>query len=106
MRWYARCLLALFLIAPIAHAQTNSTDSLENTQETEKAVVISVESSQIRTIPGTDTSQEYQTLSARVLEGSDAGKTIEVDNDYLALKPGDTFFLTHETNTDPNVDSY
>ncbi len=98
--------VGLFLLIPVAHAQTNSTEPLQDTQETEKAVVVSVKSSEIRTIPGTDTVQDYQTLEARVLEGSDTGKTVEVDNDYLNLKPGDVFFLNHETNTDPNIDPY
>ncbi len=41
-----------------------------------------------------------------MLSGSDAGKTVEVQNDYLAMKSGDIFFLTHTTNLSEGLDIY
>jgi len=96
--------LSFLLVAPLAHAQATTTGASQNTEETEKAVVISIESSEIQSIPGTNTNENVQMLSAQVLEGSDKGQTVSVENDYVAMKPGDVFFLTHETGG--GVESY
>ena len=92
---YLAPLVLVFMLASCAHAQAT-----QSTPETEKATVISVVSQNIRTIPGTTTTHNYQTLSAQILSGSDKGRIVTVENDYLTLSAGDTFFLTHETGAD------
>lgn len=67
----------------------------QETNYIERAKVLSVISQSIRTIPGTNTSTTYQSLSAEILEGPDKGKIVEVDNDYLNLRPGDQFYANH-----------
>ncbi len=92
--------IPLFLLAlpvTVTHAQASApatATSSESSVSVEKARVLSVESTQIRNIPGTDNSATYQMLSALVLSGSDEGKTVTVENDRSPLRPGDTFFLT------------
>lgn len=84
--------LALGLIfwmgAPAASAQqtTTSADSLERAQ------VVSVVSESIGNIPGTSATSTYQTLSALITDGPDAGKTVMVNNDYFNLSVGDQFY--------------
>ena len=98
--------LCLFAV-PLAHAQAPGQDATTNSSTiVEKARVVSVESSEIRNIPGTSNSATYQTLSALVLSGSDAGKTVTVENDYLSMNPGNVFFLTHATNQSEGLDVY
>ncbi len=100
-------LLACLISAPLAHAQTPGQQATtSNTSVIEKARVLTVESSEIKNIPGTNNSATYQTLSALVLSGVDAGKIVTVENDYLAMKSGDVFFLTHTTNAQEGLNAY
>jgi uncharacterized membrane protein len=90
----------------IAHAQIPGEDTSGGSVLTEKAKVLSVESETVKDIPGTDTSSDYQTLSALVLSGPDSGKQVTVENDYLDMQPGAVFFLTHTTDAEDGLDIY
>ncbi len=99
--------LACLISAPLAHAQTpGQQTTISNTSVIEKARVLTVESSEIKNIPGTNNSATYQTLSALILSGVDTGKIVNVTNDYLAMKSGDVFFLTHTTNAQEGLNAY
>jgi uncharacterized membrane protein len=99
-----------------AHAQDSSTSQGDQTQATSdglndvvtyvKAQVTQVLSQTTKIIPGTDTSSPYQTIKAKLLDGPDAGQVIEVDNDYLMMKPGDVFYFRHTVNTGEGIDFY
>jgi len=80
-------------------AQTTTQAATTDTVTFEKAQVTQVLSAEVKRIPGTETAENYQTLTALVLEGPAAGKTITIDNDYLALRVGDFFYARHEVNT-------
>lgn len=104
-------LLVLFFLsifaAPLAHAQApGQTTTTNSATIVEKARVVSIEKTEIKNIPGTDTSATYQTLSALILSGADAGKTVTVENDYLLMQPDDVFFLMHTTNQEAGLDVY
>ncbi|MES2203425.1 MAG: YibE/F family protein [Patescibacteria group bacterium] len=87
--------VSIFLFAPFfAQAQTPVPDTVTIV----KAQVTNAGSSTITTLPGTTIPQTYQTIRAQILEGSDAGKTVEFDNDYLTLKVGDVFYARHQTS--------
>lgn len=77
-----------------------------DTQETMRAVVTGILSQETRTVPGTNTGSIYQTITARVLGGSEKGKEITIDNDYLALKKGDVFYVTHYVSLTDDRDFY
>jgi uncharacterized membrane protein len=77
---------AIFLLTPLHSQAQSQTDYLE------LARVLNVVSESIRTIPGTETSADYQTLTAEILEGPNKGKQVTIENDYLQLKPGDEFY--------------
>ena len=55
---------------------------------------------------GTETSEKDQTLTAYVLNGPDAGKTVTFDNDYIQLSVGDDFYLRHMSNALDGTDYY
>src|SRR5581483_6058805 len=55
---------------------------------------------------GTDTKTPYQTIKAKLLEGSDAGQIIQVDNDFLIMHLGDVFYMRHTVNESEGVDLY
>lgn len=69
-----------------------------SSQETVRAEVVRVGTSETRDVPGTDVRHEYQTLEARILEGMDTGRVVTIENDFLALQPGDTFFVIRYVN--------
>lgn len=113
--------MLLALWAGTAHAQTfpvsdsssgaaSSTtmvpDGLNDVITYVKAQVVQVLSQSVEQIQGTDTSSNYQTITAKLLDGPDAGQVIRVDNDYLMMKPGDVFYFRHTVNTSEGVDFY
>lgn len=77
--------------APFVSAQELAADRTELL----KSEVVSVLSEETRLIPGTETETTYQTLKVKILEGEQAGTQVTVENDYLNLKAGDTFYLRH-----------
>ena len=105
-------LLGSGLFAPLAYAQSATTtpavtpDGLNDVITYVKAQTVEVISQSVKEIPGTDTSSQYQTITAKLLDGPDAGQTIRVDNDYLMMKPGDVFYFRHTVNASEGVDFY
>jgi uncharacterized membrane protein len=95
-------LLLCLLVAPAVSAQT----LLQDTVTFERAEVVEVVSEQKGTIPGTETPATYQTLRMKLLEGSRAGDTITVDNDYLVLKVGESAYLRHMIDAVSGRESY
>lgn len=89
-------ILGLLVFIPIfSHAQ------ISNGQTTEvKAIVLNVIKDTTQTVPGTDTSERVQTLSAKIAEGSDAGIVVTLDDDLIPLSKGDSFYLGVTTNQD------
>jgi uncharacterized membrane protein len=104
----ARGLLALFLLGAALAPQgfSRAQELVEDTVTYVKAQVTEVVSSDVRLIPGTDTKTGFQTIKARLLEGPDAGSVLTVDNDFLSLKPGETFYLMHRVNRLEGRDAY
>ena len=111
--------LAGFSHGVMVHAQSNSgtsdvsSDAAANSQDAEtgetyveRAKVTAITSQEIKNIPGTTQTHSYQTLTAYVITGHDKGKTITVDNDYLNLKKGEEFYMTHDVDPVDGVDVY
>ena len=114
-------LSVLVCSAAVVHAQTFPADDSSNGLSTTtgvlpdaqndaitylKAQVVDVINQSTEIIPGTDTTSLYQTIDAKLLDGPDAGKVIQVDNDYLMMKPGDVFYFRHTVNTNDGEDFY
>jgi len=62
--------------------------------------VVGVIDDEIRTIPGTDTVQLFQTIRVEVLDGPEEGETITIENDYLEMDVGDKFYFRHSVFID------
>jgi uncharacterized membrane protein len=100
-------ILLMAFSASTAHAQATTTpDGLNDVITYPKAQVVEVISQTVKEIPGTDTSSQYQTITAKLLDGPDAGQVIRVDNDYLMMQPGDVFYFRHTVNSSEGVDFY
>ncbi len=91
---YLAVLAFLLCAAPIAQAQ----EVVLDTVTVVKAQVVDVVSEDTRLIPGTETPTIYQTIKAEILEGEDAGQVLTLDNDYLSLNKGETFYALHTVN--------
>ncbi len=89
-------------VAAGAHAQEIAQDK----ETVVKATVLEVMHEERRTIPGTDTPANYQTIRVRILEGEEQGKEVTVENDYLNLKKGEVFYLLHSVGAYDGKDAY
>lgn len=102
--WYHSCMkfltsgvvLLLMLLPSFASAQ----EVFEDDVRIVKATVIEVILQEERIIEGTDLQAQHQTIRAEILEGVHAGRSVTVENDYLQLKDGETFYLRHTIDID------
>jgi len=63
------------------------------------AKVIEITDSREGVVPGTDVATQYQTITATVLEGKQKGLEVVVQNDYINLEVGETFYLRHVSSS-------
>jgi hypothetical protein len=75
--------------ASLAQAQELVVDEVEFV----KARVVEATPPVYELLPGTGTTVFTQTLTVTVLEGSQKGKQVVFENDYIELGEGDTFYL-------------
>lgn len=93
-----RLLACLLLLLPFAFV---SGQELHNDfQGTYRAEVLDVIGEERREIPGTDTTHLFQEITAQVLDGPQKGTTISLENDYLEMEKGDTFYFNHNIYID------
>ncbi len=89
--------LALFLLL-LSTPQVGVAQIREDAESTVvRAEVVHILESELRDVPGTDVTTVYQTLTAKITSGEDAGEVVTVENDYLALEVGDDFYATRTT---------
>lgn len=92
--------LALTFLAPLgAFAQTAGT-------EAQLLQVVSVQSAGEQFVPGTSVGEQYQTLTADVVEGADKGETVTIENDYAPLSVGEKFYAEHVVDAATNTDTW
>lgn len=60
-----------------------------------KAKVLQVSGEREELIPGTDTPQTIQTVSAEIIGGDRKGEIVEFENDYITLKENQKFFMNY-----------
>jgi uncharacterized membrane protein len=70
------------------------------------AKVLHIDKQEVRDVPGTNTKTNFQTIRVEVLDGAEKGKQVTVDNDYLSLKVGEIFYMTHTSETLDGNDYY
>lgn len=95
--------IALFGSAVPAYAQTIEDSDVITFP---KAEVIRVVHQDVRQVPGVDTTTEFQTIEAKILSGTEAGKLVLIENDFLMLKKGDVFYVRHVVNDVEGINTY
>ena len=98
-------LIGFCAIAPLVRAQSDGT-VVEDTVAISKAQVVSVDSDVDDTLPGIGTPSFVQMLTVRVLDGAEKGETLPLRNDYIRLRAGQKFYLSHVTNALDGTDRY
>lgn len=89
-------LILVFIINIFSPVIANAEATIiEDKVEIVKARVVEVLKIEKKETPGTGVQSTYQTIQVQVLEGDKKGQLITVENDFLALKAGDRFFLRH-----------
>lgn len=99
--FFAVCALVILCVPHVLFAE-----EVEYRTETLLAEVVKVVSEETRFVPGTETKASFQTLSAKLLEGSERGRLITVTNDYLSLEEGEKFYTLHTVDPLLGVDSF
>ncbi len=97
-------LIALSLIA--LPGAVSAQELVEDVTVIMKARVVEASAMEIRPIPGTDIDAEFQTIRALVLSGQEKGTEVTIDNDYLVLEEGETFYVGHTTHSLDGTDYY
>jgi uncharacterized membrane protein len=95
------CVLFAGLSTPLQAAELVS-----DTHVITKAVVAEIITHEQRALPGTDVPVIYQRLIVEFLEGSEKGKRIGIENDYVEFKVGDELYVSHTTNKLDGKDLY
>jgi len=86
--------LAIFLLPVFVNAQ----EIHQELQGVWKAKVTDIISQEEKYIEGTDTKEVTQVINAEILEGDRKGEVVTLNNDYIVLKDGQTFFLNYFIN--------
>jgi uncharacterized membrane protein len=101
-----RTLLFLALLFTALPLTGYAQELIQDTVTIQLARVEAVSNERIENIPGTDTPAKYQTLSATILDGAEAGKLVTFENDYTQLKEGEKFYIRHTTNSFDGTNLY
>lgn len=105
---FAICLPVIFLILVTTNIErVHAQATLVHDQTTiMKALVLDATAETTQDVPGTSVSSTHQTLTVKILDGAEAGKVVTVEDDYIVLKPGDLFYLSHEVDKLEGFDMY
>ena len=95
MKKYIILLLFVLLCLP---GSLFAQELIQDKTEIVRAKVLEVLSETNQGIQGTRIESTTQSLRIKVLEGDQAGTVLEIENDYIELDQGDTFFLYHRVD--------
>lgn len=102
-----KLLISLFVIGACSMAlPLYAQELIHDTETIVKAKVLEVSATEEKNMPGTNLTSRHQTLKAEILEGEREGEVVTVNNDYIQLKKGDTFFLRHLIRGDDGREFY
>jgi uncharacterized membrane protein len=97
------CLTIFLLLGTVAHAES---ELVPDQTTMMKARVLEIAEEEVKAIPGTDVQSSFQTIIVEILDGQDVGNHVTVENDYLNLKKGEVFYLTHTVSMLDGIDYY
>jgi uncharacterized membrane protein len=96
MRLAVATILFFGLLSSSAFAQ----ELVPDTEVIVRARVIEIVAQETLPIVGTDVTALNQTIRAEILEGVKDGEEVVVENDYIRLREGETFYMRYRTDID------
>ncbi len=104
MRLFA-CVLGLILFGG-SFGVVSAQELVFDTTETVKARVLEVIHEDVRVIDGTDTSTNFQVIKVEILEGMKKGEVVTIENDFIMMEEGETFYLRHTKDEVYGTETY
>jgi len=99
-------LVSVLLFSFVTPAYAETGDVIGDETEIVKAKTVRIISETEEEIQGTGVSGIRQTVEAAVLEGTQKGKTVTFENDYIKLEEGDIFYLLHNIRGEDGYETY
>ncbi|TSC62911.1 MAG: putative multitransmembrane protein [Parcubacteria group bacterium Athens0416_74] len=96
MRLTVAAILFFGLLSSSAFAQ----ELVPDTEVIVRARVIEIVAQETLPIVGTDVTALNQTIRAEIIEGVKDGEEVVVENDYIRLREGETFYMRYRTDID------
>lgn len=93
-------LITLLFISLMMPGLVSAQEIFNSQNETIRAKVLEVLSSEIREIPGTGTDHLYQDIRAQIIDGDREGEIIQFENEFFELERGDKFYAIHNVYID------
>lgn len=101
-----QALIGLAVVVAWLPVVATAQELVPDTVTTMKARVLEVVSQERREVPGLGVESTHQTLRVEVLDGSEQGRFVTVENDAFGLAQGDVFYLRHTVNDLDATDYY
>jgi len=95
-----RKLLAILFLAAAFPALAAAQEVVPEQEHIVKAQVVSIELQEQLPIAGTNVEALNQSITARILEGEKEGQVVTIENDYIRLSVGETFYLRYLVDID------
>ncbi len=102
---------ALILLAPLS-SFAQSVQVAPDTTTVARAQVTRIVDTTAEDLPGATTGSattvngSRQDLEAEIIDGPEKGKDVDVEDDYIPLKPGEIFYVSHTVNELDGTDYY
>ncbi len=101
-----KVIISLFLVFIVLPGLSFAQEIAVDETEIVKAKVLEVLSQKEGEVFNTGIQSTIQTLSVEILEGNQQGQIVTMENDYIALKKGERFFLFHSIDSVDGVHRY
>lgn len=94
-------LCTVFVAFPVS-----AQELVQDKQTIVRAQVLEIISQDTREVIGTDTRHSFQEIRVRIVSGEEVGKELTLENDFLNLRKGEDFYLSHTVSGIDGSDYY
>jgi len=104
--FFGATLAIVWLVGYFSVATVHAQGLVQDEHIVMKARVVEVVSQEERFVPGTEVRSVYQKIKAEMLSGSDRGKVVVIENDFLQLSKDEVFYVNRNTSALNGTVSY
>lgn len=106
MKFLKYLFIFIFIFIIAFPYSVKSQELVQDKVEIVKAEVLEVVDQREEWVEGLNLTVASQTLLIRILEGSQRGESVTIENDYIMLEKGDRFFLYHRVDVVDGTSTY